>query len=164
MPRDRNIILGISPGTRSFGIAVIQNGILVDWGVRAFNDKWSADKLQRILSRLDTVIRINEVDFVACKTVHPSRSSKELNELLAAIMEYCNKSGLERMYLTLQEIGTGLISEEKVTKRVIVDHLLLKYPEIIPYFKKEKRNKRPYYIKVFEALAAADYAMTKKSP
>ena len=61
---NENTILGISPGTRFIGIAILADGKLVNWQVRSFPGEWSDEKLRVILAAIDTVIvryRIEQV-------------------------------------------------------------------------------------------------------
>lgn len=44
---------------------------------------------------------------------------------------------------------------EKKTKKALMINLTLQFPQLTYYCQKELRNKSKYYIKVFEAVAAA---------
>lgn len=151
-------VLGISPGTRSMGLAVFSGGTLVYWQVKSFKGVWSERKLYSILKVVTAVLDKYCVSMVVCKMVHPSYQSDILEELVNNIQRVCVQKGVRFSACYLEDImGVVLPSGQKASKAILADMVALKYPDVALEFSKERVNKHPYYIKLFEAIAAWEF-------
>lgn len=147
-------ILGINPGTRFLGLAVLRNNDLVDWRVKAFNKvKWSNEKLKSIISALTTYIQRYEITVIALKKFHPSRSSKALDSVVRKIENLAKKSGIKIFHYSIDELKDCFVSGENVNKEDLAKILTASNDELIPKFNKEIQNKNTYYLPMFEAIA-----------
>lgn len=140
------------------GLAVFSGGTLVYWRVKSFKGVWSDRKLYSILNVVTTVLEKYCVSMVVCKMVHPSHQSDILEKLVNSIQRVCEQKKVRFSVCFLEDImGVVLPSGQKATKAILADIISLKYPDVALEFSKEKVNKHPYYIKLFEAIAAWEF-------
>jgi|SRR5665213_487158 len=150
-----NRILGISPGTRTVGIAIFKNGQLREWQLKTFSGKWSKVKLTWILSILKQIIAHYGVSGIAIKIPHNSRTSKALNELTKAIQRLTEKQDLTIATFTLKELEQAFPGSPKATKKAMIEQLVNKFPELQEYYEKIAKKSKNSFEKIFEAVALA---------
>lgn len=144
-------ILGISPGTRYLGFAILRHRELLDWGVKAFKGPWSDEKEEKILSFLETLILKWMITGVSSKRVDPTRSSPELLRLRESLRKLVKEYKMGLSEASIKEIKDGQRNPmEWVTS------LTKRYGEMEGLLEKERRSNVPYYRKVFEAVALAE--------
>lgn len=155
-------VLGISPGTRSMGLAIFRGSTLVYSQVKSFKGVWSERKLFSILKVVTKVLDKYCVSMVVCKMVSPTHQSDILEELVNNIERVCIQKGVRFSSCYLEDImGLVLPSGQKASKAMLADMIALKYPDVALEFSREKLNKHPYYIKLFEAIAAWEFHQRK---
>lgn len=150
MRQKPNIILGISPGTRAMGWAVLSDGELVDWGVKNFKGKWAKKKENKILNTFEKLLHEYHISKVAMKKICPMQYSRNLKRV-NALMKFSVKE---------KELMLSVISLEKLkqhcgkvrNKQAMVEFLKSKYHEIN---NKPTTKIRVTSIKEFEAIATA---------
>ena len=153
--------MGISPGTRTVGIAIFKDGKLRDWQLKTFSGKWSKIKLTWILSTLKQVIAHYGVSNIAIKIPHASRTSKALDELTKEIQKLAEKKDLPIETFTLKEMEQAFPC---ATKEAMIEQLVNQYPELHEYYEKaikkykcaSKTLPNSPFEKVFEAVAVID--------
>lgn len=155
MREPANIILGLSLGTRHIGFAILKDNEIRDRRVKTFPDTWSELKLRVIQSTLKKIIQRHGISVIAIKATHPSRSSVGLNKVLQAIDAISHDSGIPVYSYPIEELERYYSRERHVNKEVLMDAVLAEYPEMIFEHTKEQSRKNPYYVRVFEAIAAA---------
>ncbi len=96
-----------------------------------------------------------EPGVLAIKKLHPSRCSKNLKLLTAWIKDLCRKKGLRTLQFSIKELEEFFLKNEKLNKENLTKIISSEYPELIHEIYKETRNKNPYYIRMFEAVALA---------
>jgi len=146
-------IIGINPGTRYLGISVFQDSDLRDWRIKVFQEKWSVDKIKKIKKTIFGLIEDYEPNILAIKRLHPSRSSKNLKCLTAWIRESCRRKRLKVFQYSIKEMEKYFLSGEKLNKMNLVKAVASEYQELVHEFEKEKKNKNPYFQRLFEAVA-----------
>lgn len=146
--------LGISPGSRHIGIAVLYNRELITWRVHTFRGKWSDAKRKTMLATLEKLFAAYAIEAVAVKVPDKLPDSFSFGQVLGVINVLCERKGITARYCTLSDIKRQFSSNEQVTKASIVSYLVHKYPELTTEYRREQRNQSQYYIRVFEALAA----------
>lgn len=148
-------ILGIDPGTRFTGIAVMRGGVLIHSQVRAFQGPWSLMKLKMIIQWLDAVIARYGIAKVAVKIPDVFPRAPAYNQLIGSLNVFFGSKGIQPLYFTHSEIkgrlSTGKIENTDELMQIIV----LKHPELWLEYKRETRNENAHYHKVFHAVAAA---------
>lgn len=147
------IILGISPGTRSFGFAVIKNGDLTDWRIRAYKGVWSEQKRQYIILTLTKLIEQQKVNTIALKLVHPSRSSAWLKELQLCIQTLAVQKGIKADLFYIEDIKR--LCNDRANKDCIAKYMVELYPHLSKEYARQMGSRNSYYLKMFEAIAVA---------
>ena len=146
-------ILGISPGTRTMGIGVIQDGELVEWQVKSFKGSWSKEKLSLIVETIASLCDHFQVTDVALKVVSPLRSSRNLLTLTNRITEMSKKHKIHISRFKVQDIRLKNGLHGKRSMDELMEHITQKYPVLKREYLKERNNLNPYYLKMFEAIA-----------
>lgn len=149
-------VLGISPGTRVIGIAILQNGELIEWKVKTFSERWSKDKRKAILETVKALCTYHEVSLLSIKKVDPLRSSPELDRLVEDLIEQAKDHKINVQLFSLSDLDYGLREGKRQTKRKLSEQIAEKYPEVKHEYLKERNNRREYYTKMFEAIALAE--------
>jgi len=154
-------IMGINPGTRYLGIAIFLGSELREWRIKIFSGKWSKEKMEKIKRIVQGFIEHYEPNILAIKKLHPSRSSKSLKYLVNRIKELSRRKGLKVYQYSIKDIEKFFLPEEKTNKSKMVKVLASEYPDLFHEFKKEKSNKNPYYIRMFESVALASLSFNQ---
>jgi Holliday junction resolvasome RuvABC endonuclease subunit len=149
------IILGISPGTRSIGLAVMRDGELIDWRVKTFKGSWTHGKLKDILFALTRYIEYHNVKVIALKKPDIQRSSTGVNQVVSELTVWAKMNRIKGVSFSLQEMKKHFSKEKDFSKEEMIKLVALKYPELYSDYNKEQRNKSEYYEKMFEAIASA---------
>lgn len=157
MEHQRKNILGISPGTRYTGFAVIKDMSLIDWRMKTFKGKWSTLKLRMIEATIKRHIEKYAINVIALKVPHPARSSRELELIIKVVKKVTNDCKIGYYPYCWEDIKSYCPSENRYTKNVLIDFVLNKYPEVRHVYQREKQNRWAYYIKIFEAIALAHF-------
>lgn len=153
MPENTLRILGVNPGTKYLGLAVFLGPELRDWGLKTFKGKWSKEKMRRIRGVVSSQITKYGINILVIKKLHPSRSSTNLKKLVIEIKNYCRKKGLKIFSYSIQELEANFSDEKRINKKTLAELLAQEYPEISRELTKERKNKNPYFWRLFEAVA-----------
>jgi Holliday junction resolvasome RuvABC endonuclease subunit len=155
MNRRSQKIIGINPGTRYLGIAVLDGSELLDWRVKVLKGKWSKEKMKRAIGIISDIIEQYEPNILVIKKLHPSRRSWNLVQLVAKIKEFSKSKGLKVFQYSIKDVEEFFIKEDKLNKKNLAEKILSEYQVLFNEFMKEKRNKNLYFIRMFEAVALA---------
>lgn len=150
-----NTILGISPGTRSFGIAVLDKEGLSECQVRTFKGQWSKGKMMMILNILEKLYGRYGIEHVALKETLQAQNAKNARELIRHIIARAKRNGISVSRYTIHDLKREVAPSEKHSMEEIMEFLSVTYPMLKNYYLKEKRNLNSYYVPVFEAVAVA---------
>ena len=148
-------IIGINPGTRYLGIAVLDGSELLDWRIKALEGKWSEEKLKKATEILSELFNQYEPNALAIKKLHPSRRTENLLRLSDKIKNFARLKKLKVFQYSIKDIEKSYIVDEKLNKRNLFEALVKFYPELYPELKKEQSYKNPYHTRIFEAVALA---------
>lgn len=151
--------LGISPGSRHIGIAVLYNRELITWRVHTFRGKWSDVKRKTMLATLEKLFASYAIEAVAVKIPDKLPDSFSFGQVLGVINILCERKGIKARYCTLSDIKRCFSTNEQVTKASIVSYLVHKYPELTREYNKEQKNHYKYYAYIFEAVSAILFAL-----
>jgi len=146
-------IIGINPGTRYLGIAVLQDSELLDWRVKTFRGKWRKEKAERILEMLCEHIKLYEINAIALKRLHPARISKNLKTLVSMIKVLAKRKKVKFNQYSIEELERCFLEGEKYNKRNLAEKIIEEYPMLIHELNKEKSRKHSYYMRAIEAVA-----------
>ena len=147
-------ILGISPGTRTMGLALARDGELIDWRVKTFNGFWSESKLKTIVHVLKTHIEDTGVTAVALKKPDVFRSSSGLELLISELKALCHRYQIPVSMFSLKTLKEQYSKEKGFTKAAMIKRVASQFPALYADYNKEQRNRFKYYTKMFEAIAA----------
>ena len=148
-------ILGISPGTRSMGIAVLRDGIILEAQVHSFPGTWSKTKLRRILNLVLANIHRYDVAIIAVKLPDTLPLSKGFHQVIGSINVLGERKEVHIRYYSLSDIKKYHCPEEAQTKEVLMERLVAIHSELTIEYRRERKNRNKYYYKLFEAVAAA---------
>lgn len=146
-------VLAINPGTKYLGLAVFAGPELRHWQIKVFKGKWSKAKLARIISVVASLIDRFEPEALILKRLHPSRSSRQLNELVFELQNAAWKRGLSIQDFSIGELERCFSTGKKLNRREMAEAVVAEYPLIFNEWQKEKNHKNSYYIRLFEAVA-----------
>lgn len=146
-------ILAINPGSKYLGIAVFEGPELRDWCIKAIKGKWSKAKFKKVETILSDLMMQYEPNVLAIKKLHPSRTSKKLNRLVAHVKAFCQKKGLKIYQYSLEELENFLSPGERINKNQLAEAVASHYPFLFHELAKEQNHKNPYLIRMFEAIA-----------
>ena len=148
-------IIGINPGSRYLGIAVLLGSELREWRIRVFYGMWSKEKMEKIKKKIQDIIDQYEPNIIVIKKLHRSRRSDNLKYLVDWIKAASRRQNLNIYQYSIKDIKSFFVPEEKTNKQKLVGILSSEFPELTVEKNKEKRNKNPYHIRMFEAVALA---------
>jgi Holliday junction resolvasome RuvABC endonuclease subunit len=153
MPKELPRILAINPGSRYIGFAAFQGPDLLDWGVRVNRAKTPRGTI-RVGSHIvkETIERF-QPDTLAIKRVHPSRTSPTLDRLTQSIKKLSRRRKLKVHQYSIIQLQNALCSQAKGNTRQLAAEVAAVYPVLRREFLKETANRRPYYVRMFEAVA-----------
>ena len=151
-------ILGISPGTKAVGFAVLENGKLTEWKIETFKGRWSQEKLLVITSCIKQYAEQYSVQVVAVKLPDALPTSHAFIQIVGTVNAYCERTGLHVMYYMLSDLKKHYCPGKKNNKMQLIDCITNYHPELLPEWQKERHNQNSYYGKLFEAIAAARLA------
>jgi Holliday junction resolvasome RuvABC endonuclease subunit len=146
-------IIGINPGSKYLGIAVFHGSDLRYWAIKTLRGKWSKEKIGKSKEILSDIINRYELNVLAIKKLHPSRSSKNLNQLVTKTKEFSKRKDLRVYEYSMRDIEKFFFPEKKINKKQLAELIASEYPFLFQVLEKEKKNRNPYAIRMFEAIA-----------
>jgi hypothetical protein len=153
MLNNKSVAIAVNPGTKYLALAVFIGPELRHWQIKVFKGKWSKAKLRKIAGAVAGVIDQFEVDALSLKRLHPSRSSRHLNELVFEIRNGAWQRGLIVQGYSIKELERCFSTGKKLTKTGMAETVVTEYPVLFNEWEKERNRKNPYYIRLFEAVA-----------
>lgn len=153
MPKKSLTILGINPGAKYLGLAVFRGTELRDWRIKVTKGKWSNKKYRKIMGILSGFIDQYGTDVFAVKRLNPSRSSAGLDRLVRKIIALSEKKGIRVYQYGIKEMEAFFDSEGRSNKKKMAEIIASEYPALHCELDIERRNKNPYHLRVFEAVA-----------
>jgi hypothetical protein len=147
-------VLGISPGTRSMGIALYSNGMLIDWRVMSFRASWSNAKLKDILYALQSLTEAYTVTRLVIRNPDEVRKSKGLEMVVRGIVDLARRKNIRVKRYSLDDLKRFCSPNRKFTKAAMAKVLAERNEIFHSEYNKELKNKHPYYQKMFEAIIA----------
>ena len=147
-------ILAVNPGTKYIGLAVFQAPDLAYWGIKVLKGKWSEGKIRSAELALETLIDRYHVDVLVLKKLHSSRSSHSLDCLAASIRKLARRKKIKLSVYFLPDLKVSLGVGMRGNKMAIAGIVTARYPFLIHELERERKHKHPYFVRMFEAIAA----------
>ncbi len=145
-------ILGISPGTKYVGVAILRNGDLYDWKMKSYKGAWSDEKLQKALSYIEKLVITHAIHRIACKVPHNSRSSNGVNQMIEKIKEIALEYKIKFDVYSIEDLK-NMFKMHFENRYILAEHVARRFPELTDIFLRERKNKHKYHIRLFEAIA-----------
>lgn len=155
MTRELIKILGINPGTRYLGIAVIYGQELIDWRIKVLEGKWSERKINKAKDILSDIIERYEPNVLVIKKLHPARRTENLLKLLNMIKNFARLRRLKVYQYSIKEIEKHSLEKGRLNKQNLLNTMLKQYPALQNDFKNMQCHMNSYYLRAFEAVALA---------
>ena len=151
------VTLGISTNTRLIGLAIINHhNALEDYSIHLHKSSWSPSKANMIVtSSLEPCARQYCINQVILSRPHEYHQTERYKQLVSHIKEYFDGKKIPVYEKPASAFHSLCPPEQKKTKKALMQALTLQYPQLTLCYHKELRNKKRYYIKVFEAVAVA---------
>jgi len=153
--------LGISLGTRTIGFAVLQEQKLYDWGIKSFKEKWSNQKLRKIIKALECIIEENEVNHISIKVPKEYETYHSLQILHRALCKNFVDQAISVYTSSLNSIKLWYSIENRSPKSSLEKYIAIHYPVLSSRSDLSNDGKK-YYMKIYEALAAAEMSLFLK--
>lgn len=158
-------VLGLDPGTRYLGFAILQGELLLDYGVQELRNGTRPYDLighaRRVVLRLvaqhrPTCIAIEEPYLL------PTKRAALLSTLVQEIHERAKEIGLEVVELSPEVVRARLMGNPKATKYQVAQRLGERFPRMRPLVPAKPRipalwltSRERYWLHAFDALALA---------
>ncbi len=149
-------VLGISPGTRVMGLAVIHDGELLEWRVKTFKETFSKAKIEAVLEMLRKLWEYHNIDLIAIKKIDPLRNSPQLDRLMRNLVKYARRHGVKVQKYSLAELDYDMRKGKGAPKEQLAEQVAEKHAELRSAYLRERNNRKEYHIKMFEAVAIAE--------
>lgn len=154
-------VLAIAPRTRHLGIAVLESGELVRFGVKTFPGKKTVGTLLPEVERyLDQTYASFRPERIAIEEVFyaQARRSMLLREMTAAIRRWARRKGIIcRSYLPTAV--KDRVCEGKRTRRQLAEAMVRRYKFLSSFLKPGRgQYAREYWQQMFDAVALAVHA------
>jgi len=155
MIKESHKIIGINPGTRYLGIAVLYGQELMDWRIKVLAGKWKEEKIRRAIGIVSDLIERYEPDILAIKELHPARRTARILRLANEIRDFARRKRLKVYQYSIKDIEKRFVKGERLNKWNFVEGMVKTYPAIRHEVDRERSRRNPYYIRVFEAIGLA---------
>ncbi len=149
------VTLGISTNTRLLGLALINREGLVDYSIHLHKSSWSPSKANLIVTSLEPCVRQYCIKRVVLSIPYEHHQTEAFKHVISCIRRYFEARQIPIYTETAEALHSLYPPGEKKTKKALMQALTLLYPHLSFCYRKELRNKNKYYIKLFEAVAAA---------
>ena len=150
-------VLGISIGTRECGIAIVKNGMLIDWKVKNYRGHWSDNKMIRIIHSIEKLIRKYGVRNIACKFPSGIRNL-HIDYLVEELKKTISETNVSLIFISLEELKVEQLPKIP-NRKTYAEYLASNFPELQPLLHKHNKIKTDYHLKVFEAVGAAYHCL-----
>lgn len=145
-------ILGISTNTRLLGLAIIDKGKLVHSAMHLYKGPWSLTKANRIVTSLKPCVRQYCIKRVVLSIPLPHYQTVAFQKLLKVLTRYFERVQIPVLSTKSEALYNLIPSTETKSKKAFMQSIVAYYPELTTCYNKEVRNKKRYYIKLFEAI------------
>jgi len=148
--------LAIDPGTRLMGIALLENGKLIYYGVKTFRKRRSLHETlnegRKIILRL---IRDFKPNVLVYEKVFFSnnRSAALLNTLTDEIKAVGKRKRLEVLSFAPSTVKKAICGNGRASKKEVARVIVSKYPELKVYLTQDRAWKEEYHQNMFDAVA-----------
>ena len=149
-------ILGIDPGARQIGIAVVKSDELVFYAVKTFRKGDREEKLKKLRLIIEKLVTDYHIEYVALeKIVFVQQHRSFVKIVYDEIKEFLKERNIELFEYNPKVIRQIICGDQKPTKRHTALILAQKNAELVKYFNAPKLWQKRYFAQLFDAIAAA---------
>jgi hypothetical protein len=142
-------ILGIVPGTKQIGIAIMSGPVLREWRIKNFPGEFSTAKEKKIMKMLTKIIELYRVTDIALK-IPRFDNSENLNNVVFKINELAEQKKISMYFYSTPELADIYGAE---SQKELLNIISQRNSSLLREFTKEENNKRKkYYDKMFMAV------------
>lgn len=149
------LILGISLSRRAIGMAILSYGSLIKWNIQSFQKVQGDSKDRLILHAIKQLINKYPLDAISVKIPDNIERYKKLIKLIGVINTLCEQKKIKCHFYTLKDLKGHYSEDIRINKRALMQFVLDKYSILMPSYRMEIAGSKEYYVKIFEAVAAA---------
>lgn len=162
MLKNQPIILGIDPGARQIGIAVLRGGELFYYAVKTLkkDKKDNSQSSVSITESLEQIICKAVEEFkVDCIALEKVTSAQQRNSFVEVVYRNVKEIAARRNF-KLREyspnfVRNSICRQTKATRREAYKILTEKYPELYRYLSATRIWQKAYFAHLFDAIAVA---------
>ncbi|MFQ5962649.1 MAG: crossover junction endodeoxyribonuclease RuvC [Candidatus Scalinduaceae bacterium] len=156
MSKKKTKILAIDPGTREMGVAFLEKGKLIHYGVKAIKKKRSPHEtleegriiVHRLINDFKPEILVVEKTFFA-----NNRNSSLLNVFVDEIKAIGKRKRLKVLSYAPNTVKKFVCGNGKASKEEVAKVIVSKYPELKVYISQDRKWKERYHQNMFDAVA-----------
>jgi Holliday junction resolvasome RuvABC endonuclease subunit len=156
MSKNNSKILAIDPGTREMGIAFLENGKLIYYGVKTIKKGKSPSEtlkerrkiVLRLIKDFKPNILVVEKAFFA-----NNRSASLLNVFVDEIKAIGRRKGLKVESYAPSTVKKHICRNGRASKKEVAKVIISKYPELKVYLTQDRAWKEEYHQNMFDAVA-----------
>jgi len=156
MSNNHKKVLAIDPGTREMGIAFLDDGKLIYYGVKAIKKrKYPHQTLKegrKIILRLIKDFRPNTLIYEKAFFAN-NRNSSLLNVFVDEIKAVAKRKGLELKGFAPSTVKKAICGNGRASKREVARVIASKYLELKVYLNQDRVWKELYHENMFDAAA-----------
>ncbi len=146
-------ILGVSPGARFIGVAVMKYGEIVDVKIKPFNGIWSPEKLDRVEAYFTKLIKAYSVKVVVLKVPPAVYITARLADVIKRIKAVAKRNHCEVECFDHHEVKHHFFGKRRTHTRMLVKRIVEITQDFLLEANREQENHSGYYFKMFEAIA-----------
>ena len=156
MSKDNSKILAIDPGTREMGVAFLEAGKLIYYGVKVIKKKKSPHETlkegRKIILRLIKDFK-PKVLVVEKTFFFNNRSASLLNVFVDEIKVIGKRKGLKVISYAPSTVKKFICGNGTASKKEVARVIVSKYPELKVYLTQDRAWKEQYHQNMFDAVA-----------
>jgi len=153
-------ILALAPGTKHLGVALIENGEPVRFGVKTFKGRKNPREFPAVFGRyVQQLIEQYQPDVLVFEEVlySQARLSPLLRRLLVTVNTVAQRAGVATRSHSPLDVKRSLC-EGRPTRSGLTRSVCLRFPLLAPYFKREPLM--AYWQQMFDAVALGVHAVS----
>ncbi len=156
MTKKKTKILAIDPGTKEMGVAFLEKGKLIHYGVKSIKKKRSPHQtleegrkiVERLISDLKPEILVVEKTFFA-----NNRNSSLLNVFFDEIKAIGRRKRLRVLSYAPNTVKKFICGNGRASKEEVAKVIVSRYPELKVYINNDRKWKERYHQNMFDAVA-----------
>ncbi|MEM2146703.1 MAG: crossover junction endodeoxyribonuclease RuvC [Candidatus Jordarchaeaceae archaeon] len=164
MSKNNSKILAIDPGTREMGIAFLENGKPIYYGVKVIKKKKSPNETlregRRIILRLIKDFKPNVLVIEKSFFVN-NRNASLLNVFVDEIKAIGKRKRLKVLSFAPSTVKKFICGNGRASKKEVARAIVSKYPELKVFLTQDRAWKEEYHQNMFDAVALGVVANIK---